>query len=403
MSTPSEIEPNPARESGSSRWSDLRYVVGLFVASRVLIICVALVGPLFFMPGPYYKGKAWEIGWEEYASRWDTGWYSQIAQLGYKFTAEGKGSVAFFPLFPLLIRGAMGLGFSPVAAAIGIANLCFFASLWLFYRFTREEFESRSVAETATALLAFTPGLAWFSIGYTESLFLALTLGLLIALRSGRYGWATLIGVVAGLSRPNAVVLIVPLGLFLWPRLLEAWRARSWRLVGASIAVGSPVIGHALYLGYLQIAFGNWRANHIAEFKGWDAQIMLTWEVAKQKIPGVGLHLFDNPERFWEYVSWSWFVLLFVSLFSFAVFWRHRARLWLTVFIVCFVGLYGSMLQLGGPLHSVGRYGAQLFPFYLAFALFAEDYRWARSAAIAVCTACATITGLMLFTGYHLN
>ena len=39
----------------------------------------------------------------------------------------------------------------------------------------------------------------------------------------------------------------------------------------------------------------------------------------------------------------------------------------------------------------------------VAFALFAEDYRWARSAVIAVCTACATITGLMLFTGYHLN
>jgi hypothetical protein len=403
MATSSQIEPNPVQESGSERWSDWRYVLGLFLASRVLIICVALVGPLFFLPGHYYKGKAWEIGWQQYASRWDTTWYVGVAQQGYNVNADGTGSVAFFPLFPLMIRGGIHLGLTPAAAAVGIANVCFLASLWLFHRFTREEFGRRGVAETATALLAFNPGLAWFSIGYTESLFLALTLGLLITLKSERYGWATLIGILAGLSLPNAVVLIVPLVLFLGPRLLDAWRARSWRLASAMVAVGSPVIGHALYLGYLQIAFGNWRANHIAELKGWDAQIKLTWEVARQKIPGLGLHLFDNPERFWEYVSWSWFVLLFVSLFSFAVFWRHRARIWLTVFIVCFVGLYASMLQLGGPLHSVGRYGAQLFPFYVAFALFAEDYRWARSAVIAVCTACATITGLMLFTGYHLN
>jgi len=404
MAVSSDPVSSPARQAGFNRWNELRYVLGLFLASRVFIICVALVGPLFFMPGHYYKGKAWEIGWEQYVARWDSNWYIQIAQQGYTFNADGTGSVAFFPLFPLLIRGGMWLGLSPVSAGVVIANLCFLIGLVLFHRLAREESGRDSVAETATALLAFNPGLTWFSIGYTESLFLALSVGLFVALRASRYGAAAVVGILAGLARPNAVVLIVPGLLLVWPQIVEAWRARAHRrLWSATVASVSPVIGHGLYLAYLQIAFGNWRANHVVELKGWDAQIKISWEVAKQKIPGVGLHLFDNPERFWEFVSWTWFVLLFVSLFSLVVFWRYRARLWLTVFVVCFLGLYGSIQQLGGPVYSIGRFGAQMFPFYLAFALFSEDHPWARSALLAASAASATLIGLMFFTGYHLN
>src|SRR5207253_7773676 len=37
-------------------------------------------------------------------SRWDTGWYLEIAKSGYSYRPGYPSSVAFFPLYPLLIR-----------------------------------------------------------------------------------------------------------------------------------------------------------------------------------------------------------------------------------------------------------------------------------------------------------
>lgn len=406
MNAPAEpAEREGARDAGGGGWRDVGHVLALFLASKAFIVIVALLATLLFSPGNYYKGRATDIGWLDYATRWDTGWYIQIATEGYRFDAEaGKGNVAFFPLFPLLMRGVIACGVHPVVAGAAIANVCFFVALLLFFRFVRGEFGRRPLAQHATALLAFSPGLAWFSIGYTESLFLALTLGLILALRSGRWAWAIGLGVLAGLSRPNAVVLIAPMLFLGWPPLLEAWRKRTWGRFSAVLGgVGSPVIGHALYLAFLQFKFGNWKANHVVELKGWSAQIKITWEVIQQKIPGVGLHLFNNPEIFREHVSWTWFILVFVTVFSLIVLWEHRARAWLSIFILGFVGLYVSIEQLGGPVYSVGRFAAQIFPFYLAMALFAEKRAWAQSATLAASVMWATITGLMLFGGYHIN
>lgn len=393
-----------AQAQAPSRWSEIRYVLGLFFASKALIVFVALVAPLLFRPGNFFKGRATEIGWQAYVTRWDAVWYAGIARGGYDFHADGTGSVAFFPLFPLMLRGLAACGVSLPAAGLLVSNLCFLIALWLFYRLVLSEIGRRATAQHATALLAFSPGLAWFSIGYTESLFLMLTLGLVLALRRKLFVLAVGLGVLAGLSRPNAVVLLVPLLVLIGPFLLEAWRQRSWRrLLAAFAGAVSPVVGHAIYLAYLQVAFGNWRANHVVELKGWSAQIQFSWLVFQQKIPTVGLHLFDNPEAFWEHVSWSWFLVIFVTLFSLVVLWEKRARWWLAVFVVCFLGLYSSILQLGAQVYSIGRFAAQIFPFYIALALFAESRPWAQPATLAASVMWGTITGLMLFAGYHLN
>ncbi|MDQ3488331.1 MAG: hypothetical protein M3468_11435 [Acidobacteriota bacterium] len=34
---------------------------------------------------------------------WDSGWYFDIARRGYYFDPEGQSSIAFFPLYPLLM------------------------------------------------------------------------------------------------------------------------------------------------------------------------------------------------------------------------------------------------------------------------------------------------------------
>lgn len=385
-------------------WEDAGFVLGLFLGSKLLVVLTALVASLLVAPGDFSKGRAAQVGWTTYFMRWDAAWYVGIAEHGYSFDPEKGGSVAFFPLFPLLMRLLGACGMELPTAGLLIANLCFLGALGLFHRLVLDEFGREPLARHATAMFAFSPGVAWFTLGYTEGLFLLLAIGMFLAARRGLLPAAISLGVLVGLCRPNAIVLAAPLAAAVLPAMREAWRERRFRTLGCqAAATASPLLGHAAYLLYLQLAFGDWRASQIAQAKGWDAAVTVNWEVLREKIPTVGLRLFDRPEVFREYVSWSWLIALFAVAFALVALWEGRARPWHAVLLVATMGLYLFIRQLNGPVYSIGRFAAQLFPIYTALALFAEQRAWARPVTLAACTGLATVTTLLLFAGYHVN
>ncbi|MGB5770463.1 MAG: hypothetical protein WBM32_11425, partial [Crocosphaera sp.] len=66
-----------------------------------------------------------ELGWDVF-SAWDSDLYQQIAVMNYDGLGSKPGAnVAFFPLFPLLIRGGMLLGFSSNVVGTLINNAAF--------------------------------------------------------------------------------------------------------------------------------------------------------------------------------------------------------------------------------------------------------------------------------------
>lgn len=73
-----------------------------FRAGKALIVLIAILAPLLFLPGPgpYFPGPLARVGWLRYFARWDAYWYINIAQQGHSFHPDGSGPVLFFPLFP---------------------------------------------------------------------------------------------------------------------------------------------------------------------------------------------------------------------------------------------------------------------------------------------------------------
>ena len=64
----------------------------------------------------------------------DGKWYTQIATLGYSYADEGQQhSVAFYPLFPLLIRGLITLGIQVEVAGVLIIFFAFLGALVIVY------------------------------------------------------------------------------------------------------------------------------------------------------------------------------------------------------------------------------------------------------------------------------
>src|SRR3954464_4548678 len=76
--------------------------------------------------------------------RWDAVWYLRVAEPGY---GESEARAAFFPLYPLLVRGlATPFGASPAAlllAAYAVALATFLAALTLLHRLVTLELGRR--------------------------------------------------------------------------------------------------------------------------------------------------------------------------------------------------------------------------------------------------------------------
>jgi hypothetical protein len=150
-------------------------------------------------------------------ARWDSVWYLTIAQSGY---GHQLARAEFLPLYPLSMRWLGAVLGSDLAAGLVISWVAFAVALVLLHRLAALELGSEA-ARASVLLIAFCP-MAWaFSAVYTESLFLALSLGCILRARSGSWGWAGVLGALASATRSEGLLLIVPLALmFLYgPRL----------------------------------------------------------------------------------------------------------------------------------------------------------------------------------------
>ncbi len=157
------------------------------------------------------------------AARWDAAWYLVIAHYGYRpdLGAITASRTAFFPLYPLGVRAISWLGTPPVLAGVVLSLVALALALYGIHRLATLELgtvggwglASASVpdaARLAVALTAAAPMAFYFSADYSESLYLALSVGLFWCARNGRWMWVGVLGALAAATRSTGVVLLVP-------------------------------------------------------------------------------------------------------------------------------------------------------------------------------------------------
>ena len=258
-------------------WSS-RLVVWAAVAATIAVFGFGPVRHAFNPPG-VTRGFGW-LGdvLAAPAARWDASWYLVIAHYGYRpelfpFTAE---RTAFFPLYPLGLRSISWLGVPPVLAGVMLSVAALAAALYGIHRLTTLELAaspslarigSGDVARLAVLLTAFAPMAFFFSAVYSESLYLALSVGVFWFARQGRWAWVGVLGGLAAATRSTGLALAVPaLMLYLYgprrdrpPDLVH--RARSllprYRLRPDVLWLGLLPAGLAVYIGYLALAGGD--------------------------------------------------------------------------------------------------------------------------------------------------
>jgi Gpi18-like mannosyltransferase len=253
------------------------YPTLLFIAVRVWLSLWASVSAQS-IPVPAYAINQYygitplssaldKIVWAPW-QRWDTIWYTKIAEQGY---SSNDLSVAFFPLFPLLIKIVSPLTANNfVAAGVIISSLAALVSFALLYKFTTALYGEATARRTVLYLAAFPTAFFLFA-AYTESLFLALTLGALLAANAQRWEFGAVLGGLAALTRPQGILLIVPLAV----EFFLQYRRREVSLVRV-LNLGIVLVGALSYLIFLTVKFQDpWLWFKV---QSWWHRASLPWE-----------------------------------------------------------------------------------------------------------------------------
>jgi len=184
---------------------------------------------------------------------WDGAFYRDIATVGYGPLREE--ALRFFPLFPLLGRllGAVLPGGATTGLVV-VANASALVAAVLLHRLVLQEGGDGSRAATSVWLLALLPAASVLVLAYTEALFLALSIGAFLAMRRRRWGTVVALALLAGLCRPSAALLAVPVAI----EALHGLRAAGWvDRVRRGVAVVAAPVGTALYLVWVGDRFGD--------------------------------------------------------------------------------------------------------------------------------------------------
>ncbi|GAA3119583.1 hypothetical protein ACFQ0X_17625 [Streptomyces rectiviolaceus] len=198
--------------------------------------------------------------WHLLAESWDCDWYLKIADKGYAHTLGTQidaNNLAFFPLHPLLIRAGSVIVPEPRGAVgLAVAVACSFLAAWGIFA-VGDHLYGRRAGVLLAALWGSLPVALVQWMGYTESLFTALTAWALYAVLTGRWIWAGALASLAGLTRPTGVALAAAVSL---TALLTLFRRGGLSVLSVRILTGALLapLGWLSYVGWVGLRLGRW-------------------------------------------------------------------------------------------------------------------------------------------------
>ena len=325
--------------------------------------------------------------------------YMSIAEKGYSPFRQ-----PFFPLYPILVRILHQLTSLPyLLAALVTSHLMFLAAIWVIWKLFHIDGVRRSSRWLFLTILITFPTAFTFGSAYNDALFLLLACVTVLFTRQQRWGWASLVGGLATLTRLNGLALAVFIvaeyftttklktpskhdvkgttsGILSEVTALALahtwdvstfrknlqhrihwqtiWKTRIWLVLLIPIAF-------LTYLTYIQITFHSWQVL-FTSMSIWNQDhivfpLQVVWRYLK-------ILRFHQPTyiTYWVAVIELGFVA-FYSLVVLLAIRKIRFSYW--IFIVAML----LMPMLTGTFAGMPRYALHLYPFFLALTVLLED------------------------------
>jgi len=228
--------------------------LGLRVVTALLAFLCNVVFPLHQPEQFTSVFGATSAFWDPFV-RYDAGNYYQIARYGYAagpnaYVPGGRSTIAYFPLYPLLMRSAGRVfGQSPSAFFFGgilVSWVAFVGAMLMLGRLARLDLPPEQ-AQKSVLLAAVFPFAFFFGVVYPEATFLLLTVSTFYLFRTRRWIAGGLCGALATATRVNGILILPALAWIAWREAAPGGRDRALAVVGL-LLVG---LGIAAYSGYI--------------------------------------------------------------------------------------------------------------------------------------------------------
>jgi hypothetical protein len=297
----SPVVPDEARRGNflhDSRVSTPLAGVGVYAVIRALEVAIAA----FLLP----RGRFHYIHkplWNWMTTSFDASYFHSIAAHGY-IVKPGSTTLppyTWFPGYPASIDTIAWLpGMGVARAGMVVTFAAGLAAAWGLVRLGLALTGDRRISVLMVALWCAAPGCLVLSMMYSEALFCALAVWTLVALVERRWLGASVLTILAGLTRNTALALIAAVSFAALAALIQAARTRQpfavwWRPLAAALSAPFGLVGYSTFVGlrlhradglvwlekYKSSMFFDWGVStwHVIErtvIGGWAADVMLS-------------------------------------------------------------------------------------------------------------------------------
>jgi hypothetical protein len=290
----------------------------VLVVTRLLFLGVAYGAAWYLATGQGGLDQSWVDVW----SRWDALHFYSVATEGYSGPRAGPHATAFFPGFPLLLRGGIAVGLAPALAGLLVSTAASLVAFGFLFKLAEHD-GGAGAGRAAVTYLAVWPTAVFLVAPYSEALFLAGAIPSFYFARTRRWGLAGAFAAVAVATRFAGVFLLLGLALE-FVRQGDFARARLRRAgLGALVAV-TPMAAYGAFLARVKgdplyfftdqrLGWGRTLTNPVRSlintWTTWDAAAypsnwIFAWRIEVfAAAVGVGLFLWTVARREWGYAG----------------------------------------------------------------------------------------------------
>ncbi|MCW2605852.1 MAG: putative integral rane protein [Frankiales bacterium] len=375
----------PARGDRPRRLSPVAArALGLWAATRVATFVAATAGAWLLTPVRGADVPPLLALWDQ----WDVGLFRKVAQFGYTGYPEhylDPGIEAFFPGYPLLLRGAHLLVPSWTGAGMLVSLLAGAVALVALAQLAEHE---GVPGDRAVLYLLASPYAVFLAAAYSESLFLALALPGWLAARRGRWATASVLVALATTVRITGAFLAAALVV----ELLVQTRGRPGRAAGWLVL---PPLALAGYWGYLWALTGDPLRWFTAQGEGWQRELTAPHTAFLSTLQ------YASSGRLRADYAWTFTAEILAVVTGFVVVGvLLRRRRWAEA---TYVGLGVTALATSTVYLSVNRATLLWFPLWLLLAGAAARRPWVHTAYLAVAAPLGVVAVVAFTSGRWLG
>ena len=328
--------------------------------------------------------------------RWDAVHYMNLAWGGYE--NAGAADMNFWPLYPYLVRLIQSvLRDETVLTGLIVSTAAAIAAAVYLWKLARYLFNDRALANWTVLLWVIYPTSFFLVAPYTDGLFAALAAAALWNISQRKWIAAGILGALAGLTRSQGILLIVP---YLMVLVQDRFSLSRQKILPAMIGLSCLPLGT---IGFIIWRWTRGAPDFVASYSVYSKALIL------DPVSSIFLALkrfISSPDllSFTEIFSVLAFLAMIIWMFTQPHFRKHAYFLIYGLLTVIFILIKHNLAAT--PLQSSNRYVLNALPAFVGYAFLIKNAhpRLRSSAAIlSICIAmvAAVLYAMWIFVGYR--